>query len=120
MNTFVLYCFDLRSQAHLFHFQTQSYAEHKALNAFYDELIPLVDQLVETYQGAHDRIKLSGEHEAIENYKDNTQIQQHIETYVKKTKKLKEEISDSDSDIQSILDDMIGLGNQTLYMLSLS
>ena len=50
MNNYVSYCFGLRSQIHLFHLQTTSYAEHKALEEFYTQLLELFDTLVETYQ----------------------------------------------------------------------
>lgn len=42
-----------RNQAHIYHLQTQSFAAHLALNAYYDGIIPLIDALVESYQGRH-------------------------------------------------------------------
>ena len=33
------------------HFSTKSYAEHKALGKFYDDLIGKIDTIVEAYQG---------------------------------------------------------------------
>lgn len=44
--------FASRNAAHLQHWRTSSFSEHMALNEFYDELIDLVDNLVEAYQGA--------------------------------------------------------------------
>ena len=41
-----------RDLAHRAHWKTTSYAEHKALEGFYEGVIPLVDQFVEQYQGA--------------------------------------------------------------------
>ena len=49
-----------RDQAHIFHWQTVgpgSYAAHKALNDYYDEIPDIVDSLVETYQGKHGIVK---------------------------------------------------------------
>ncbi len=46
----------LRTAAHLAHLSSQSYAEHVALNEFYDGLLPLVDQYAEVYMGAYGRI----------------------------------------------------------------
>lgn len=45
--------FEARTQTHIFHLQTKSYAEHIALNEFYDSIIGLVDGLVESYQGKY-------------------------------------------------------------------
>ena len=49
-----------RDQAHIFHWQTNgpgSYAAHKALNDYYDEIPDIVDSLVESYQGKHGIVK---------------------------------------------------------------
>jgi len=46
-----------RTQAHVYHLQTKSYAEHKALNEYYDDIVPVFDGIVETYQGKYGIIK---------------------------------------------------------------
>lgn len=38
---------------HFFHLHTLKYAEHLALNAFYDAMNDLFDEFVEQYQGVH-------------------------------------------------------------------
>lgn len=43
--------FQARTAAHMAHLQTRSFAEHKALNEFYDEVVGLADSFAETYQG---------------------------------------------------------------------
>lgn len=40
-----------RDMAHRAHWRTRSYAEHAALAAFYEGIIPLLDKFVEQYQG---------------------------------------------------------------------
>lgn len=47
----VMRCFHARTNAHVLHLKTRSYAVHKALNEFYDEIIGLVDSYAEAYQG---------------------------------------------------------------------
>ena len=49
MEQFISTLLAARQQAHIFHWQTSSYATHKALNEFYDEFLELIDSLVETY-----------------------------------------------------------------------
>jgi hypothetical protein len=49
--------FHSRTQAHIAHLQTNSFAAHKALNEYYDGIIEFVDSLAETYQGKHGIIK---------------------------------------------------------------
>ena len=41
------------TSGHILHFQTRSYAQHKALDEFYSELPGLVDGIVEAYQGKY-------------------------------------------------------------------
>jgi hypothetical protein len=43
--------FAARDFAHSKHLNAKSYSEHKALGKFYEELIELVDQLAEAWQG---------------------------------------------------------------------
>jgi hypothetical protein len=43
--------------AHLQHFQTPSYAAHKALEQLYEELPDLIDTYIEQYQGLYGKIK---------------------------------------------------------------
>lgn len=43
--------FFFHTQAHLFHFQTPSYAEHKALDNLYDKLVEFKDEIGEQAMG---------------------------------------------------------------------
>jgi hypothetical protein len=42
-----------RTVTHILHLKTKIYAEHKALNKFYDEIVDLVDDLAEATQGQY-------------------------------------------------------------------
>lgn len=48
-----LRCFYARDEAHSAHLATTSYAQHKALQKFYEDLPGLVDDLMESYQGIY-------------------------------------------------------------------
>lgn len=54
---FIARSFALRTAAHLLHLSSTSYAQHVALNEFYDALTPLVDDYAEVYMGLEGRIK---------------------------------------------------------------
>jgi hypothetical protein len=54
---FISVLFSARTQAHIFHLQTKSYAQHKALGAFYDSIVDLADRYVEAYQGKYGILK---------------------------------------------------------------
>lgn len=48
-----LRCFYARDEAHSAHLMTTSYAQHKALQGFYEDIPGLVDDLMESYQGIY-------------------------------------------------------------------
>ena len=54
---FIARSFALRTATHLLHLSSTSYAQHIALNEFYDGLVPLVDDYAEVYMGLEGRIK---------------------------------------------------------------
>ena len=47
------YILHSRTQTHIFHFKTKSYAEHKALQGYYEGIIPLLDSYIEGFQGKY-------------------------------------------------------------------
>lgn len=103
-----------RTQAHVFHLQTTSYAEHKALNNYYDEVVGLFDGLMESYQGKYGIIK-NFKSFKIEQYKNNKKTISYFERLLD----LIEENRDSvdDSFIQNQIDTIQELINSTLYKL---
>jgi hypothetical protein len=50
-NEMICRLFQARTAAHMAHLQTRSYAQHKALDDFYNEIVGLADAFAETYQG---------------------------------------------------------------------
>ena len=42
-----------QTQVHIFHLQTKSYSEHKALQGYYEGIDALVDGVIESYQGKY-------------------------------------------------------------------
>jgi hypothetical protein len=51
LGEFVMRCFQARTDTHVAHLLTDSYATHKALNKFYDAIIDLADSFAEAAQG---------------------------------------------------------------------
>ena len=50
-NEMICRLFQARTAAHMAHFQTRSYAQHVALNEFYDGIVEAADSFAENYQG---------------------------------------------------------------------
>lgn len=103
-------------QLKLFHWQTASFAEHKALGAKYDSLADLVDKLVETYFGKHGRIvPKGGVKTSIENYSEDFDVViDGYETFVKQMD------FRSEPDLANIQADMLIEINHLKYLLTLS
>ena len=109
----------------MLHWQTKSYTEHKALGKCYEALDPLIDQFVEVYFGAHDRhtaVASSGESRApleLADYGDITP-QELIEDGIAFVKtEVEKYVDEDDTDLLNIRDEMLGVLNQTKYLLSL-
>ena len=51
--TLASYLLHSQTQVHVFHLQTGSYAEHKALQNYYEGIDDLMDSLIESYQGTN-------------------------------------------------------------------
>ena len=50
--------FASRTYSHMAHLKTKSYSKHKALNAFYDEIVELADTLAEASQGIYGQLDI--------------------------------------------------------------
>ena len=110
----VSYLFHSRTQVHVFHLQTKSFAEHKALNDYYDEIIELVDGLIESYQGKYGII-VNYENPPLQNYTDNAQVVSYFSKLVDIIEVLRQDVEDSY--IQNQIDGVMELVESTKYKL---
>ena len=103
--------FQSRDMMHIAHLQTTSFAEHKALNGYYDGILELTDTFTETYFGRNKRTEIiipeSKNMDSVSHMKEMQSI-------------LDSERDNYASELQNIIDEMLGLVNKTLYLLTLS
>jgi hypothetical protein len=104
-----------RTQAHIFHLQTPSYAAHKALNKFYDNIVDLIDSLVESYQGKYGVIK-GYSNVALQEYQSCDGIIMYFTTLCMFIEKSRSMIA-QDSFIQNQVDEIVAEINSLLYKL---
>lgn len=110
---FVMRCFHVRTNAHVMHLSTRSYAEHKALNEFYDAIIPLIDSFAEAYQGEYGLIKCPPwDYEVAESA---TEMLQELAEWVGFNRT--DICEEDDTYIQNILDEIVALIRSTIYKL---
>ena len=103
-------------QAVVWHHQTTSFSEHKALNNYYDEIVPLLDGLIESVQGVYPRIgsyTLSNPVDWSEGY--STTYFKGLYQYVQEHRKMVYQ----ETWVQNQIDEIAQLIAETLYQLSL-
>lgn len=113
---FVMRCFHARTAAHVLHLRAQgpgSFAEHKALNEFYDGIIDLIDGFAEMYQGEYLELMPLA---SIPGYQTPPSAMSLITGMTKWIKANREEICDS-SECQNVIDEVLTLCHSTAYKL---
>jgi hypothetical protein len=103
-----------QTQVHVFHLQTKSYSEHKALQEYYEGIDGLVDGIVESYQGKYDVIK---NYDSIktEDYQSSEQVISYLKSLDTMIEKVRTNVKESF--IQNQIDTVQELIYSTLYKL---
>ena len=105
-----------RQQAHIFHWQVDgpgSYAAHKALNEYYDEIVDLFDGLVESFQG---RYGIQRGYTSPASFKEDDQAVLYFDALSKYVETIRTKIP-QDSYIQNEVDTVVKLIESTKYKL---
>lgn len=108
--------FCTRNYAHRAHLGTRSYAEHMALGDFYEGVIDLIDNFIESYQGAFGLLKSEEEAEDQEEIGDEDilkTLQEDVRWISKNRSKVAREIPA----LENILDEIVGFYLRTIYKL---
>jgi hypothetical protein len=103
-----------QTQVHIFHLQTKSYAEHKALQKYYEDIDGIVDGIIESYQGKYDVVTGYNSIKT-EDYKSSEQVVKYfkaLDSMVEKNRK-----SVKESFLQNQIDTIQELIYSTLYKL---
>lgn len=110
-----------QNQTKILHWQTLSYAEHKALDGLYESLEANIDEFVETFMGKYGRIVSEKTFNlSLENYSNLSPavFVSEIEKYLIEELPTMLDIK-TDSDLLNIRDAMLGNVKQTKYLLTL-
>lgn len=106
-----------RNQAHIYHLQVQgpgSFAAHKALQEYYEGIIPLIDSVAEGIQGRYGIITGYRMPEAI---REDNNAKMYFEGLSKFVETLRKDIP-QDSYIQNEVDTIVKLIEDTKYKLT--
>ena len=111
---FVGMLFLARDVTHSVHLNTRSYAKHKALQKFYENIIDRADTFAEAYQGKHGLIGPIG----LQSANKTTNVLEFLEDQVKEIEKCRYEVCDKeDTPLQNLIDEILALYFSTLYKL---
>lgn len=99
------------TNTHFFHWSTDSYSKHKALAKYYDEIVELTDDFVESYMGKYGKITQfpSTYHQP----KEPVSYLKSLQGFVAEARK----DLPQDSELQNIVDAIADLINSTVYKL---
>lgn len=111
---FILRCFHVRTNAHVLHLQSKSYAQHVALNEFYDGVVEIADRIAEGYQGEHGLIDFTTP-VAYRQIADPVKCLSEFKEWVEQNRY--EAIEAEDTFLQNIVDELVQLSSQTIYKL---
>jgi len=111
---FVGMLFLARDVSHSVHLNTRSYAKHKALQKFYENIIDLADGFAEAYQGKHGLMGPIG----LQSAGKTTNVVAFLEAQVKEIEKCRYEVcGKDDTTLQNLIDGILELYLSTLYKL---
>jgi hypothetical protein len=114
ITTFISTLNSCKQQSIFWHNQTISYAEHKALQDYYDAIGDIVDGIVESTQGKYG-ILTGWKSFPTEEYQSTEQCITYLKTLSEETLKAYNIVKDTY--IQNQLDEVTTLINSTLYKL---
>ena len=104
--------FRARTLAHIAHLDTTSYAQHKALDTFYNEILNLTDELAETSFGLYGRSKV-----VVAACSLVPDFNLYLKDLRNQVVEHREEVDSTN--IQNILDEILSLIDHTTYLLTL-
>jgi hypothetical protein len=111
--------FHSRTQAHIFHTRVTgpgSDAAHRALQAYYEGIVPLIDGVIETYQGQYGLIEYK-EVNGIDNDASKENMIKYFDNLCKFLDKERKEAKLQMSWLQNDLDNIASLLYSTKYKL---
>ena len=103
-----------QNQVHIFHLQTKTYSEHKALQNYYEGIDGLVDNIVESYQGKYEIITGYKTIKTVD-YKSTEQVISYFKELDENIEKNRTSVKESY--IQNQIDTVQELIYSTLYKL---
>jgi len=114
-NRYVGMLMNSRTQAHAFHLMTNSFAQHKALQTYYEGIVPLLDSWAEAYMGKYGRLRRVSVNKRF--MKDPSKAKAYFKSLLTRVRAVR--LPRGDTYLKNIQDEITALIRSTIYMLSL-
>ena len=108
MSNFVAMLMNSRTQARYFHLRSVTYAQHKALQKYYEQIVPLMDAYAEAYPRKIKAIKINKRF-----LQDPAKAPAYFRSLLARMKLSKE------PHLRNIQDEIVALIHKTLYLMRL-
>lgn len=109
----------MQQQLRIFHWQTESYAQHQAFGKAYEALDEQIDSFVETFMGKYGRLEAQNAYDfELVNLK-GANVDSLLDEFITFLDSFSSELEENDTDLLNIRDEIKGTINQLKYLLTL-
>jgi DNA-binding ferritin-like protein len=121
LDTKINFFLGLQNQLRIYHWQTKGFARHKAFGETYEQLGDYIDEFVEISMGKYGRFNLSDDTKTITLINlSEMNPSDMIKTCTDALIGFSEELDNTkDTDLLNLRDEILGLLNKLLYLLTL-
>ena len=115
----VEFFFSIEKSIKLYHWQTKFYSRHKSTDNLVDIIASISDKFMETYQGKYGKLSLNSTEIKVTSLNDSNvvsyleEIASVLESFVEKGF-----VSEKDTDLLNIRDELLGEINKSMYLFS--
>jgi DNA-binding ferritin-like protein len=113
------YFIGLLGQIKIYHWSTMSYVIHKALDELHSNLSDNIDEIMEVYIGKYNRQPINKFEININANTDSSNILDYLELERENIRGIRNKYFKSSSEIQNIIDNMLGSISKTIYLCKL-
>lgn len=122
MADYVTFFFELSNNTKLYHWNTTSFARHKASDKLFAKITELSDQFMETFMGKYGRPKMQGGvHKLTLKALTDKSVIEYFKTCIAYLEgPFIKPLSTEDTDLINLRDEILGCLKQTLYLFTLN
>ena len=118
--TLIQVFFSMQHTIKLYHWQTASFARHKATCELLASMDSLIDSFIETYMGRYSRPSFGGGFDLKVKEMSDEEAEDILEKYIQFLKvEVPKNLKAGDTDLLNIRDEMLGILNKTQYLFTL-